>query len=117
MKVICFLRELDIPIDAISKILKEEHPEKVIGLLIEQQESVLSIKAPHCRQMTAARSFSLAYLTKTFAAGDSSLAVGAAIPSDIYCGGSSGNSTISSFQSREIRRWLKLIPKPAATIL
>ncbi len=42
MKVICFLRELDIPIDAISQILKEEHPEKVIGLLIEQQETVLS---------------------------------------------------------------------------
>ena len=42
MKVICFLRELDIPIDAISQILKEEHPEKVIELLIEQQESVLS---------------------------------------------------------------------------
>ena len=33
LKVICFLRELDIPIDAISKILKEEHPENVIGLL------------------------------------------------------------------------------------
>ena len=45
---------------------------------------------------------------KTFAAGDSSLAVGEAIPRDIYCGGSSGNSMISSFQSREIRRWLKL---------
>ena len=30
MKVICFLRELDIPIDAISKILKEEHPEKAM---------------------------------------------------------------------------------------
>ncbi len=42
MKVICFLRELDIPIDAISQILKEEHPEKVISLLIEQQEAVLS---------------------------------------------------------------------------
>ena len=42
MKVICFLRELDIPIDAISQILKEEHPEKVIGLLIEQQEQALS---------------------------------------------------------------------------
>ena len=41
MKVICFLRELDISIDAISQILKEEHPEKVIALLIEQQESVL----------------------------------------------------------------------------
>ena len=42
LKVICFLRELDIPIDAISRILQEEHPEKVIEMLIEQQESVLS---------------------------------------------------------------------------
>ncbi len=42
MKIICFLRELDIPIDAISQILKEEHPEKVISLLIEQQEKALS---------------------------------------------------------------------------
>ena len=42
MKVICFLRELDLPIDAISQILKEEHPEKVISLLIEQQEDILS---------------------------------------------------------------------------
>ena len=41
MKVICFLRELDLPIDAISQILIEEHPEKVIALLVEQQESVL----------------------------------------------------------------------------
>ncbi len=42
MKIICFLRELDIPIDAISQILKEEHPEMVISLLIEQQEKALS---------------------------------------------------------------------------
>ena len=42
MRVICFLRELDLPIDAISQILKEEHPEKVISLLIEQQEQALS---------------------------------------------------------------------------
>ena len=42
MKVICFLREMDLPIDAISQILKEEHPEKVISLLVEQQESALS---------------------------------------------------------------------------
>ena len=42
MKVICFLRELDIPIDTISEILKEEHSEKVISLLIEQQEKALS---------------------------------------------------------------------------
>ena len=42
MKIICFLRELDLPLDAISQILKEEHPEKVISLLIEQQEKALS---------------------------------------------------------------------------
>ena len=42
MKIICFLRELDLPIDAISQILKEEHPEKVVSLLIEQQEKALS---------------------------------------------------------------------------
>ena len=42
MKIICFLRELDLPIDAISQILQEEHPEKVISLLIEQQEKTLS---------------------------------------------------------------------------
>ena len=42
LKIICFLRELDLPIDAVSRILKEEHPEKVISLLIEQQETVLS---------------------------------------------------------------------------
>ncbi len=42
MKTICFLRELDLPIDAIAQILNEEHPEKVISLLIEQQEKSLS---------------------------------------------------------------------------
>ena len=41
MKIICFLRELDLPIDSISQILREEHPENLISLLIEQQESVL----------------------------------------------------------------------------
>ena len=42
MKIIRFLRDLDLPLDAISQILKEEHPEKVISLLIEQQENILS---------------------------------------------------------------------------
>ena len=41
MKIICFLRELDMPLDAISKVLEEEHPEKVLSMLMEQQESVL----------------------------------------------------------------------------
>ncbi len=42
MKIICFLRDLDLPIDAISQILKEDHPEHVISLLIEQQEKNLA---------------------------------------------------------------------------
>ncbi len=42
LKIICFLRETDLPIDAIHKLLNEEHPEKVISLLIEQQEKALS---------------------------------------------------------------------------
>ncbi len=42
MKIICFLRDMDLPIDAISQILKEDHPEKLISLLIEQQENILS---------------------------------------------------------------------------
>ena len=42
MRIICFLRDADLPIDAISQILKEEHPENVISLLIAQQERLLS---------------------------------------------------------------------------
>ena len=42
MKMICFLRELDLSIEAISQILQEEHPEKLLSLLIEQQDKLLS---------------------------------------------------------------------------
>ena len=42
LKVICFLREMDLPLDAIAQILQEDHPEKLILLLIEQQEKALS---------------------------------------------------------------------------
>lgn len=41
LKVICFLRELGIPINSISEILTSENAEKVIGLLLEQQLLVL----------------------------------------------------------------------------
>jgi len=41
MKIICFLRELDLPINAIAPLLAEEHPEAVIDLLLEQQEREL----------------------------------------------------------------------------
>ncbi len=42
LKVICFLREVNVPIDAISQLLEEEHPGKSdFWFLIEQQESLL----------------------------------------------------------------------------
>ena len=41
MKIICFLRNLGLPINAIAELLAEEHPENVIGLLLQQQGSEL----------------------------------------------------------------------------
>ncbi len=41
MKIICFLREAGLSIDAVSQILKEEHPGSVVSLMIEQQEKEL----------------------------------------------------------------------------
>ena len=41
MKIICFLRELDLPINTIAQLLSEEHPENVIDLLLQQQEDCL----------------------------------------------------------------------------
>ena len=42
MKIICFLRGLDFSIDNIATLFKEENPDKVISLLIEQQTECLS---------------------------------------------------------------------------
>ncbi len=41
LKIICFLRELELPIDSIKKLLEEEHPEQVISLLFQEQEKLL----------------------------------------------------------------------------
>ena len=41
MKIICFLRELGLPIDSISRLLSEDDPGSVISLLLEQQEQAL----------------------------------------------------------------------------
>ncbi len=38
MRIICFLREAGIPINGISELFAEEHPEKVISILLDQQE-------------------------------------------------------------------------------
>ena len=41
LKIICFLRDLGLPIDSISQILAEEDPSSVISLLLQQQEADL----------------------------------------------------------------------------
>ncbi|MBQ4093351.1 MAG: MerR family transcriptional regulator [Firmicutes bacterium] len=41
LKTICFLRDLGLSLNTISELLKEEHPEKVIDLLLQQQEETL----------------------------------------------------------------------------
>ena len=41
MKVICFLRDLGLPIDSIGQLLSEDDPRSVISLLLEQQEAAL----------------------------------------------------------------------------
>lgn len=42
MKLICFLRELNLPLKSIGDLMKEEHPEKVLLLLLEQQKEAIS---------------------------------------------------------------------------
>ncbi len=41
LRIICFLRELGISIDAIGKLFSEEEPERVIDLLLEEQRETL----------------------------------------------------------------------------
>ncbi len=41
MKVICYLRDLGLPIDSIRQLLAEEDPGSVISLLLDQQEAAL----------------------------------------------------------------------------
>ena len=40
-KVICFLRDLDIPINSIAEILAEPNQSSVIGLLLQRQKQIL----------------------------------------------------------------------------
>ena len=41
MKIICFLRDLGLPLDSIAQMLAEDDPGSVISLLLEQQEATL----------------------------------------------------------------------------
>ena len=42
LKAVCYLRDIGLPIASIQKLICEEHPENVIGLLIEEQKKELS---------------------------------------------------------------------------
>lgn len=41
LKVICFLRSIDLPINTIAQLLAEENPGSVVDLLLQQQEQML----------------------------------------------------------------------------
>ncbi len=41
LRVICFLRSLELPIDSIKGLLEEDHPENVISFLLQEQEAAL----------------------------------------------------------------------------
>ncbi len=41
LKIICFLRELELPIDSIRNLFQEKQPEHVISVLLEEQERCL----------------------------------------------------------------------------
>ena len=41
LRIICFLREAGVPINQIGQLFAEAHPEKLISILLDQQEEVL----------------------------------------------------------------------------
>ena len=42
LKIICFLRSVDVPINSIAQLFEEKNPEKVIAILLEQQKTELT---------------------------------------------------------------------------
>lgn len=41
MRIICFLREVGLPINSISALLSEKKPESIISILLDEQEQIL----------------------------------------------------------------------------
>ncbi len=50
MRVICFLRGLGLSIGSIATLFSEEHPERVVSLLLDQQESALLAEKRECEE-------------------------------------------------------------------
>ena len=49
MKIICFLREAGLPINSISALLEEEHPDRIISVLLDEQEKALRTELRECQ--------------------------------------------------------------------
>ncbi len=41
MRMICFLRELDLPIESIKQLLEEDEPERVVSLILDERQALL----------------------------------------------------------------------------
>ena len=50
MRVICFLREVGIPINGIAALLAEDDPKSIISVLLEQQENMLKEELEDCQR-------------------------------------------------------------------
>lgn len=50
LKIICFLRDLGLPINTIAEILKEEDPHSVISLLLAEHEQTLKAELDECQK-------------------------------------------------------------------
>ena len=49
MKIICFLREVGLPINSIAELFAEKNPEKIISLLLDQQKQILQEELSECQ--------------------------------------------------------------------
>ena len=56
LRIICFLRDMGLPIDAIGQLLAEEEPGRVIQLLLEQQEQEKSFFVAFVGRYSAGKS-------------------------------------------------------------
>lgn len=50
MKIICFLRDVGLPINSISELLAEDDPASVVSILLDQQEGILKEELCECQQ-------------------------------------------------------------------
>ncbi len=51
LRIICFLRDAGISIDSIKRLFFEDHPEKVIAVLIDEQTKLLNAEISERREM------------------------------------------------------------------